>query len=117
MAEGLRPRPHEDSVPLLGEITFDVDGLTRAESDALPDLEDYLAAHMPSPTPVPSVSWPAEWADRVPAPDGCLLGANGNIVSSPENVYVACGYPDKDPQHHEAVVDAYKAKLLAAGSR
>jgi hypothetical protein len=98
-----------------GEITFDVDGLTKAESDALPGLSDYLSGHMPSPTPMPSVGWPIEWAGTVPAPEGCYLGANGIVTSSPKNLYIACGYPDADPQHHQAVLNAYQAKLLAAG--
>jgi hypothetical protein len=98
-----------------GEVTFDIDGLTKAESDALPGLSDYLTAHTPSPTPLPSVGWPIEWAAAVPAPEGCYLGANGIATSSPKNLYIACGYPDADPQHHQAVLAAYQAKLLAFG--
>ncbi len=97
-----------------GEVTFDVDGLTKAESDALPGMDDFLG-QLPTPTIEISKAWPAEWATKVPAPDGCVIGANGNMNVSPTSLYVACGYPDKDPAHQQAVVDAYQAKLLAAG--
>ncbi len=96
------------------EVTFDVDGLTEAESDALPGMDDFIEG-LPTPTPWPAQTWPPEWAGKVPEPHGCTLGANGNMTSSPTNLYVACGYPDADPDHHQAIVDAYLADLAAAG--
>jgi hypothetical protein len=96
------------------EVTFDVDGLTEAESDALPGMDDFIEG-LPTPTPWPAQTWPPEWAGKVPEPHGCTLGANGNLTSSSSNLYVACGYPDADPDHHQAIVDAYLADLAAAG--
>jgi hypothetical protein len=104
-------------------VTFDIDGLTQAESDAMPGMDDFLNASTSPQIIGPDgqvieatpVSWPAEWADRVPAPEGCTLGANGIMTSSPGSLYVACGYPDEDPAHHAAIVAAYKAQLVAAG--
>lgn len=97
-----------------GQVTIDLDGLTQAESDALPDAEDIFKAGMPTPTPFPSNSWPPDWAE-VPAPDGCGLGANGNFHADATSLYIACAFPDTDPVHQQAIVDAYKAKLAAAG--
>jgi hypothetical protein len=112
----LSPRELTLSIPNgSGQVTVDLDGLTQAESDALPDDEDLIKARIGTPTPAPAMSWPPEWTDRVPAPDGCNLGANNNMQSTPTDLWVACGYPDADPAHHQAIDDAYKAKLLAAG--
>ncbi len=97
-----------------GDVTFDLDGLNRAESDALPGMDDFLGP-LPTPTAEISKTWPAEWAAKVPAPEGCVIGANGNMNVGSGNLYVACGYPDKDPAHQQAVADAYRAKLVAAG--
>jgi hypothetical protein len=97
-----------------GFVTFDVDGLTKAESDALPGMDDIIDG-LPTPTPGPAQTWPPEWAAKLPEPHGCILGANGNMTSSPSSLYVACGYPDADPDHHQAIVDAYLADLAAAG--
>jgi hypothetical protein len=96
------------------EVTFDVDGLTEAESDALPGMDDFIEG-LPTPTPWPAQTWPPEWAGKVPEPHGCTVGANGNLTSSSSNLYVACGYPDADPDHHQAIIDAYLAELTAAG--
>jgi hypothetical protein len=93
-------------------VTFDVDGLTKAESDACPA---WTTTRQPAALGQSgsSVGWPAEWADKVPEPEGCTLGVNGIMTVSPGSLFVACGYPD--PQDGPAIVDAYKAKLLAAG--
>ena len=97
-----------------GFVTFDVDGLTKAESDALPGMDDFIEG-LPTPTPWPAQTWPPEWAGKVPEPHGCTLGANGNLTSSSSNLYVACGYPDADPDHHLAIIADYLADLAAAG--
>jgi hypothetical protein len=109
------PRSMTLSVPHgSGQVTFDLGGLTQAESDALPDVEDMLSG-LPTATPWPAQTWPPEWAGKVPEPQGCTLGANGNLTSSPTNLYVACGYPDADPDHHLAIIADYQADLAAAG--
>jgi hypothetical protein len=102
--------PHSED----GMITFDVDGLTKAESDALPGMDDFIAG-LPTPTPAPIRTWPPEWAGKLPEPQGCILGANGNLNVSPDSLWVACGYPDADPDHHQAIIDSYTAELTAAG--
>jgi hypothetical protein len=98
------------------EVTFDADGLTKAESAAfggtLPGLP---SAAMPIATPVVVGEWPADWADRLPRPHGCSIGANAIMVDTPTTLAIVCSYPDDDPQHHQAIVAAYKAELLAAG--
>ncbi len=110
------PREVALSVPKgSGQVVVDVDGLTQAESDALPDDEDLIKARFSTPSPGPGMSWPPEWTGKVPAPDGCYLGANNNMSSTPTELFVACGYPDADPAHHQAIDDAYRAKLVAAG--
>jgi hypothetical protein len=98
------------------EVTFDADGLTKAESATfggkLPGLP---SAAMPTETPVALGEWPADWADRVPQPHGCTIGANAVMIDTPTSLGVMCAYPDGDLQHHQAIVASYKAELLAAG--
>ncbi len=98
-----------------GTVTFDIDGLTQAESDAfggsMPMLPGELGA-----TASPQVgTWPAAWADRVPQPHGCTLGGDAAMGASDTMMNVACAYPDADPQHHQAILASYKAELEAAG--
>jgi hypothetical protein len=98
------------------EVTFDADGLTKAESatfgGTMPGLP---SAALPTATPVALGEWPADWANRLPQPHGCSIGANAVMVDTPTTLAVVCSYPDDDPQHHQAIVAAYKAELLAAG--
>jgi hypothetical protein len=98
------------------EVTFDADGLTMAESatfgGTMPGLP---SAAVPSATPVVLGEWPADWVDRLPQPHGCGIGANAIMVDTSTTLAIMCSYPDDDPQHHQAIVAAYKAELLGAG--
>jgi hypothetical protein len=80
-----------------GEITLDIDGLTQAENTALN-----------------VVAWPAAWAERLPAPDGCHLDDRGILAVSETSIQVSCRYDDPKADH-QATVAAYTAKLATLG--
>ena len=80
-------------------MTYDLDGLTLAESNAM------------SETP-----WPAAWEGRVPAPDGCALDARvGILASSDTELRVNCTFASSDAAEWNAVVEAYLARLESLG--
>jgi hypothetical protein len=79
----------------------DMGGRMQIEAVELPRLTD--------------TGWPADWVDRVPPPDGCVVGPKDVIGHSSTDLNVGCVYPDTDPVHHQQVVDAYVARLVAAG--
>jgi hypothetical protein len=94
--------------------TFDLCGLTQAESDALGGGIPVI------PTPDSGTdgaggTWPAAWAERLPQPKGCTLVVPGAASGSLAAMNARCTYPDADPAHHQEVVKAYEKDLVAAG--
>lgn len=93
------PRRLNISVPSSdGRVTFDLDGLTQAENDAMN-----------------VVPWPAAWASKVPAPDECTLDSHGILSNDSTGFKLMCSYPAIDQATRDRVSSAYLAKLAAAG--
>jgi len=94
------PRRLNISVPAGsdGNVTYDLDGLTKAENDAMN-----------------VASWPAGWADKVPAPANCKLDSHSILSSSAAGFKVYCIYTATDQVTRDQIVDAYIAALKAKG--
>jgi hypothetical protein len=93
------PRRLNISVPRSdGRVTFDLDGLTKAENDAMN-----------------VVAWPAAWAAKVPAPDECTLDSTSILSNDSTGFKLMCIYPAADKTTRDRVLSAYQAKLAAAG--
>ncbi len=82
-----------------GGVTYDLDGLTLKESDAMN-----------------AVPWPAAWEGRVPAPEGCSLDARvGILAASDTELRVNCTFASTDAAEWTSVVEAYLALLESLG--
>lgn len=92
-------------------VSFDVDGLTLAQANAMRSLSTFSP---PTPRPESFAPWPSDWTSKLPQPDGCTV-AGGAGPSSPSQMMASCRYPDTDQAHQEQIAAQYKAKLLAAG--
>ena len=93
------PRRINISVPAAdGRLTYDLDGLTKAENDAMN-----------------VAPWPAGWADKVPAPNGCQLDSRSILSSDLSGFRLYCLYASTDQASRDQVVDAYLAALQAKG--
>jgi hypothetical protein len=110
------------TVPYGGTVSFDMDGLTAEELDAVdataPGLQRRTSEPATTPGPAeqaPAVRWPEQWTDRLPEPQGCTVEASGILTVSATTLAVECGYPDADPTHGQSVLDAYVAQLQAVG--
>ncbi len=100
------------------QASFDIEGLSKAESDAIPALNDSASSGGPDSEATPSGNdafWPAEWSARVPAPSGCLIDGKSVTTNTASALVVSCTYPDADAQHHQTVAAAYAADLQRAG--
>jgi hypothetical protein len=64
---------------------------------------------------IQSPGWPEQWADRVPAPDGCTAGLEGVAANTSTYLNIMCTFEDDDPANHQAVLKGYETKLVDAG--
>jgi hypothetical protein len=82
-----------------GGVTYDLDGLTLEESDAMN-----------------TAPWPAAWESRVPAPAGCALDVRvGILAASDTELRVNCTFGSTDAAEWNSVVEAYLARLESLG--
>jgi hypothetical protein len=81
-----------------GTVTYDLDGLTKDENDAMNF----------SP-------WPAGWADKVPAPDNCKLDSRSILGSNSTGFRLYCIYTATDQASRDRIAKAYVAALQAKG--
>jgi hypothetical protein len=81
-----------------GLVTFDLDGLTQAENDALN-----------------TAAWPAAWAARLPQPHDCKLDSRSIQVSSATGLQVYCTYTATDQAARDQVVQDYLDALAERG--
>ncbi len=93
------PRRINVNVPATdGTVTYDLDGLTKDENDAM------------------NVSpWPAGWADKVPAPDNCKLDSHSIIGTNSTGFRLYCIYTATDQATRDGIVNSYLSALQAKG--
>jgi len=81
-----------------GDMTLDVDGLSAVESQQ-----------------VNRVSWPKNWAERVPPPDTCQLDQRSISANDSKGLSLYCTFSDSEQSQLTQIYEAYQQKLRAKG--